>query len=87
VAASAAALRKGSHLKRITLIASALCFALGAVGTFAADRMEKSDKMARSDKMDKMDKSDKDRMGKKDRMVRHDKMDKTDKMEKPGATQ
>jgi hypothetical protein len=76
---------KERHVKRITLIASALCFALAAFSSFAEDRMDKSDKMAKSDKMHKADKMEKsDRVAKKDKMAKHDKMD---RMEKPGATQ
>jgi len=74
-------------LKRITLIASALCLALGAFSAFAEDKMEKKDKMEKTDKMDKMGKSDKTH--KKDKMAKHDKMDKMEHpgMERPGAAQ
>jgi len=86
------ALERTFHLKRITLVASALCFALGALASSAQDRMQEGGKDAmghdsmekpgphgkrgKTDKMDKMEKGDK--MGK---------MDKADKMEKPGAMQ
>jgi len=71
---------KEPHVKRITLIASALCFSLGAFSSFAEDKMEKTDKMEKPDRMEKADKMDK--------MGRHDKKhDKMDKMEKPGAMQ
>jgi len=80
-------------VKRITLVASALCFALGAASSFADDKME-HDSMGKPEahgNMDKMDKSDKmgksDKMAKKDKMAKHDKMDKMDKMEKPAAPQ
>ncbi|HET7365246.1 MAG TPA: hypothetical protein VFJ70_16900 [Burkholderiales bacterium] len=74
-------------MKRTTLIASALCFAFAAFGSFAEDKMQ-HDSMGKPqthDKMDKMGKSDKkQKTGKKDQMAKHDKMD---KMEKPGAMQ
>ena len=67
-------------MKRVTLIASALCFTLGAFSALAEDKMEKkADKMGHSDKMEKSD-----RMAKKDKMAKHDKMD---RMEKPGAAE
>ena len=40
-------------MKRTTVIAAALCFALGAFGAFAQDKMGKSDKMGKMDKMEK----------------------------------
>ena len=89
VAAFAVAPRKGILLKRATLTAAALCFALAAFGSFAQDKMQ-HDSMGKPethDKMDKMGKSDK--MGKKDKMAK-DKMakhDKMDRMEKPGAAE
>jgi hypothetical protein len=64
-------------VKRTTVIASALCLALGAFGAFAQD------KMGKMEMHDKMGKSDK--MAKKDKMASKDKMGKMDKMEKPGA--
>ena len=76
------------HLKRTTLIASALCFALGAVNGLAEDRMG-HDAMGKPDTRDAMGKRDK--MGKTEKMggthKKADKMDKMDKMEKPGAMQ
>jgi hypothetical protein len=75
-------LERELHVKRITLIASAVCFALGAFSSFAEDKMGKMDKTDKMEKSDKMGKSDK--MAKKDKMAKHDKMD---KMEKPGAMQ
>lgn len=67
-------------LKRVTLVASALCFTLGAFSALAEDKMEKkADKMGHSGKMEKSD-----RMAKKDKMSKHDKMD---RMEKPGAAE
>ena len=54
-------------LKRTTVIAAALCLALGASGAFAQDRMgkmEQQDKMEKSGKMGKK----KDKMAKKDKM-------------------
>ena len=77
-------------MKRITLVASALCFALGAASSFADDKMEhdsmgKPEAHGNMDKMDKMGKSDK--MAKKDKMAKQDKMAKHDKMEKPAAPQ
>jgi pentapeptide MXKDX repeat protein len=69
-------------LKRIALIASALCFALGASTSFAEQKM---DKMEHTDAMQKKDGMR--HSGKRDSM-RHDKMDKmdkTDKVQKPGA--
>jgi hypothetical protein len=83
-------LEKELHLKRITLIASALCFALGAFSAVAEDKMDKMEKMEKTDKMDKMDKMGKsDKTHKKDKMAKHDKMDKMEHpdMEKPGAAQ
>jgi hypothetical protein len=78
-------LEREFHVKRITLVASALCFALGAFSAFAEDKMDKMGKMDKTDKMEKSDKMGKhDRMAKKDKMAKHDKMD---KMEKPGAMQ
>jgi pentapeptide MXKDX repeat protein len=68
-------------LKRTTLIASALCFALGAFSAFAEDKMQ-HDSMGKPETHDKMDK-----MAKKDKMAEHDKMEKMDKMEEPGAAQ
>jgi hypothetical protein len=84
-------------LKRTTLIASALFFALGAWNAFAADKMEdtRKDAMEQHDSMskpakhnnkrkaDKMDKMG-DAMEKPGAMGKTDKMD---KMEKPGAMQ
>ena len=73
-------LEKELALKRVTLIASALCFTLGAFSALAEDKMEKkADKMGHSDKMEKPD-----RMAKKDKMAKHDKMD---RMQKPGAAE
>ena len=81
-------LEKEFHVKRITLVASAFCFALGAFSSFAQDKMDKMGKMDKADKMEKSDKMGKsDKMAKKDKMAKHDKMDKMDKMEKPGAMQ
>lgn len=84
MAALAAALQERNvFVKRTTVIASALCLALGASGVFAQDKMgkmEKHDKMGKSDKMAK-----KDKMAQKDKMASKDKMGKMDKMEKPGA--
>jgi hypothetical protein len=73
-------------LKRTTLVASALCLALAAFGSFAGQNggtgaME-HDSMGKPDTHDKMGKTDK--MGKKDKTAKHDKMG---KMEKPGAMQ
>jgi len=79
-------------LKRTTLIVSALCFSLGALGAFAEDKMgqdamgkpEAHDKMGH-DAMGKPDTHDK--MGKTDKKRNKDKMGKMDKMEKPNAMQ
>jgi len=73
-------------LKRVTLIASALCFTLGAFGALAEDKMERPDKMEKkADKMGKSDKMEKsDRMAKKDKMSKHDQMH---RMEKTGAAE
>ena len=72
MAVLAAALQERNvFVKRTTVIASALCLALGASGAFAQDKMGKSDKMAKKDKM-----AQKDKMASKDKMG---------KMEKPGA--
>jgi hypothetical protein len=79
-------IEKELALKRVTLIASALCFTLGAFSVLAEDKMERPDKMEK--KADRMGKSDKmersDRMAKQDKMSKHDKMD---RMEKPGAAE
>jgi hypothetical protein len=46
VAASAAApMERHVPLKRTTVVATALCFALGALGASAQDKMGKMDKM------------------------------------------
>ena len=79
-------------MKRTTLIVSALCFSLGALGAFAEDKMghdamgkpEAHDKMGH-DAMGKPDAHDK--MGKADKKRNKDKMGKMDKMEKPNAMQ
>jgi pentapeptide MXKDX repeat protein len=68
-------------LKRIALVASALCLALGASSSFAEDKMDKMEKTDHMQKQDRMKPS-----GKKHGM-RSDKMDKTDGMKKPGAMQ
>lgn len=68
-------------MKRTTLLVSALCFSLGAIGAFAEDKMGQ-DAMGKPATHDKMGKADK--KGSKDKMG---KMDKTDKMEKPNAMQ
>jgi hypothetical protein len=79
VAAFAAALgRRIFHLKRTTLIVSALCFALGAFSAVAEDKMG-HDAMGKPDSHDKM--------GKADKKGNKDKMGKMDKMEKPNAMQ
>jgi hypothetical protein len=70
--------RRIFHLKRTTLIVSALCFALGAFSAFAEDKMG-HDAMGKPDAHDKMGKADKKR--------NKDKMGKMDKMEKPNAMQ
>ncbi len=74
------------------MVASALCLALAAFGSFAGQNGGKGamehDPMGKPDTHDKMGKTDK--MGKKDKTAKHDKMDKhdqMDKMEKPGAMQ
>jgi len=79
-------LEKELALKRVTLIASALCFTLGAFSALAEDKMERPDKMEKkADKMGHSDKMEKpDRMAKKDKMAKHDKMD---RMQKPGAAE
>ena len=59
-------------MKRIALVASALCFALGASSSFAQDKMDKMERTHPAPKKDGM---------------RHDKMDKMEKMEKPGRMQ
>lgn len=83
-------------MKRITLIGSALCFALGAVSAVAEDKMghDAMGKPAAQDKMghDAMGKPDaRDKMGRTDKRHKSDKMGdkmgKMDKMEKPGAMQ
>ena len=79
-------------MKRTTLIVSALCFSLGALGAFAEDKMGQ-DAMGKPDTHDKMGqdamgKPDAhDKMGKTAKKSKRDKMGKMDKMEKPGAMQ
>ena len=69
-------------MKRTTLIASALCFALGSVNGFAEDKMG-HDTMGKTGTHDAMGKHDK--MGKTEKMGRtNKKTDKMEKMEKPG---
>jgi hypothetical protein len=76
-------------VKRTTLIAAALCFALGAFSSFAEAGLRggRNDAMQR-DSMGKPDTHDK--MGNTDTKGKRDKMGKTDtmdRMEKPGAMQ
>ena len=81
-------------MKRMTLIASALCLALGTSISFAQERMGdgKHDAVERDamskpstkrHKADRMEKSDK--MDKMEKTDKSDKTDKMDKMDKPSS--
>lgn len=68
-------------MKRIALVASALCFALGAFNSYAEDKMDKMEKADHMQKQDRMKPS-----GKKHGMSSHS-MDKSDGMERMGRTE